>query len=124
MGTVDEGLDFFEYEYDYLNSILSKMTELIAESLVRTSRPAGRPIQNENLEETIRKLAKLFEKTTGKDPRKGISVSAYSNGSNYGGPFNDFVQATVWTYNGKDFPKSAALGETIRVALGLRNKRR
>lgn len=119
-----EGLDYWEYEFDKLKTTLETLSTFLDESMDETPKHSGRPKQNENLEQTIIKLSALFTATSGKDATKGISVSAYDSGQPYGGPFIDFLQTAFWSYNAREYPSSAAIGETARRALGLRNKGR
>lgn len=123
-GKDHEGLDYWEYEFDGLKTTLETLSTFLDESLDTNPKPGGRPKQNENLEETIIKLSTLFAATSGKDAAKGISVSTYSGGHAYGGPFIDFLQVAFWSFNAREYPSSAAIGETARRALGLRNKGR
>lgn len=124
MGKDHEGLGYWEFEFWRLDTILARLDEILDESVINTRKPAGRPKQNENLEEAIQKLAVLYTEISGNDPTKGIVVSTYGNSEPYRGPFLDFLQTTIWTYNDREFPSSAALGETARRVFGHRNKRR
>lgn len=124
LGQDHEGLDYWEYQFDGLKATLETLSMFLDECLDQNLKHGGRPKQNENLEETIIKLSTIFAATTGNDAAKGISVSTYSDGHAYGGSFINFLQAAFWSFNAREYPSSAAIGETARRALGLRNKRR
>lgn len=119
-GTEYEGLGYFDFHayriIDSLSVLLEHLPEVHAEHL----RSAGRPKQNENLEETIRRLGKLFFAVSGQSVATRFRYVELDTAMPYQGPFMEFLCATLWSFNEKEFPSNATLGEAARRAFSLR----
>ena len=121
--TVDteyEGLSYFEYHAFRIMDSISVLLEHLPEARDDHKPQAGRPKQNENLEETIRYLGELFEGASGQPVAERFRYDESDRKAPYQGPFMAFLSAAIWGFNGREFPSNAALGEATRRAFELR----
>lgn len=124
-----EGTDYqaiceFYRDRDLLRAVIGRLNVNLLDAERIHARQTGRPRQNIGLEQAISELQKIFETYSGKSARHGLSHDAYSRSSDYRGDFMPFLKAVFWSYSGREFPQTGALGEAARKTLGLKKPKR
>jgi len=116
----NEGLTYGEYATEQLSDQIALFLATIRESQKAYKPSAGRPKQNESLEQTIRDLGTFFERFAGQEPMATYRYDPHEESNHYKGPFMDFLCAVIWSFNGSNLPSNDTLGEAARSAFGLR----
>lgn len=115
-----EGLSYSEYLTDVLLSQLEQLEDVVRAARSENMARRGKPKQNSNLETTIRDLGAVYKKHMGREPMAGYRFNDIDESQPYQGPFLDFIQSALWTFNGAQVPSGYAIGEAARRAFGLR----
>ena len=120
IGEPHEGLSYSEYLMDALLNELAIFSDILRDAQADNRTPRGKPKQNSNLETTIRGLGAVYQKHTEREPMAGYRYNDIDESQPYQGRFLNFIQATIWAFNGAQKPSSHAIGEAARRAFGLR----
>ncbi len=120
IGADHEGLDYGEYLIDVLKGKLPEIAFLIQEGLEHHKRPRARPKQNESLEDTIQRLAKVFQHYTGRNPVKTYRYDELDEEQPYKSDFFSFMYAFFWVDQNHKFPTSHTLGNATLRVFGLK----
>ncbi|WP_171174912.1 hypothetical protein [Ruegeria sp. HKCCD8929] len=81
-------------------------------------RPRARPKQNENLEETIKRLGAVFERYSGRKPMDSYWYNDLDEERPYKGSFFDFLFLFFWVDDAQRNPSVHAIGNVARRLFG------
>ncbi|WP_299889261.1 hypothetical protein [uncultured Ruegeria sp.] len=96
LGSGHEGLGYSEYLVDSVPETLPKIQFLIREALEHHKRPRARRKQNESLEETIQRLAQVFQRYTVRNPMETHRYDELDEEQPYKSDFFSFMYAFFW----------------------------
>ncbi|WP_170545825.1 hypothetical protein [Ruegeria arenilitoris] len=120
LGSGHEGLGYSEHLVDAVQEKLPNIQFLIGEALEQHKRPRARPKQNENLEDTIQRLAQVFQHYTGRDPMEKHRYDETDADQPYKSDFFSLLYAFFWVDPSHRFPTSQAIGNAALRVFGLK----